>query len=369
MTGSPPLLSLHLPDTYIVKEYEPKWELAIVQKPVTLSGISGIYFCGGLCTKGRAHHAKIGEARRMHVQGTPALSGTPSADYAIDVSLVHGLLSDQHPDLANLPLQFLDAGWDNALFRLGEQLLIRLPRRSLAAVLIEHEQQWLPGLAERLPLAIPVPLRVGHPGRGYPWKWSVVPWLKGRTADHAEPHAQQAIRLAQFLRALHVPAPDAAPQNAVRGVPLAHRAEVIEARLRRLEATTNFIAPAIRQAWALALEAPRAAAATWLHGDLHPRNVLVEDGAITGIIDWGDMTAGDVATDLASIWMLFGDQRARRRALQEYGALAEATLHRARGWAVLFGVVLLETGLVDNPQHLVIGQRTLSRIAEDMGLF
>jgi aminoglycoside phosphotransferase (APT) family kinase protein len=139
--------------------------------------------------------------------------------------------------------------------------------------------------------------------------------------------------------------------------------------MRRLESTTTFISDEIRRVWELALEAPLESAANWLHGDLHARNILVEDGVITGIIDWGDMTAGDVATDLASIWMLFGDQVTRWRALQEYGALSQATLHRARGWAVLFGVVLLETGLVDNPRHMVMGQRTLDRVAEDVGLF
>jgi len=306
------------------------------------------------------------ETSRRQFLKTFSLSGSPSADFDINVSLVHGLLSDQHPDLADLPLQLLDTGWDNAMFRLGEQLLIRLPRRRLAASLIENEQHWLPVLAERLPIAIPVPVRVGSPGRGYPWKWSVLPWLKGSTADQVEPRPDQAIRLAQFLRSLHVHAPDAVPQNEVRGVPLSTRAAVTEARIRRLESTTHFISNEIRHAWQRALEAPIAGEAKWLHGDLHPRNILVENGVITGIIDWGDITAGDVATDLASIWMLFGDRLCRQRALQAYGAVPEATLQRARGWAVLFGVVLLETGLVDNPQHMVIGQNTLSRIAEDL---
>ena len=263
----------------------------------------------------------------------------------------------------------MDAGWDNAMFRLGEDLLIRLPRRQRAASLIENEQNWLPGLAQRLPIAVSAPLRVGHPGRGYPCKWSVLPWLPGRTADQAEPDANQPTRLAQFLRALHLQAPDAAPANDVRGVPLSNRAAVVEARMRRLASTTNFISNDIRQAWELALAAPLEDDAKWLHGDLHPRNVLVENGTISGIIDWGDLTAGDVATDLASIWMLFGDPLSRRRALQAYGTISEATLRRARGWAVLFGVVLLETGLLDNPKHMLIGEKTLYRVAEDDVLF
>ena len=315
-----------------------------------------------------ADHTKTGRARRMQCQGRAALSGSPAADVDIDISLVRRLLNDQHPDLAHLPLQLMDTGWDNAMFRLGGELLIRLPRRHLAASLIENEQHWLPVIAQELPIPIPVPVRVGYPGRGYPWKWSVLPWLQGITADRAEPRPDQAIRLAQFLRSLHVHAPNAAPRNEVRGVPLSKRADLIEARMRRLESTTHFISSEIRYAWQLALEAPLASEATWLHGDLHPRNILVENGVITGIIDWGDITAGDIATDLASIWMLFGDIVSRQKALQAYGATSEATLQRARGWAVLFGVVLLETGLVDNPQHMAMGQKTLSRIADDIAL-
>ena len=304
----------------------------------------------------------------MPFQSQSALSGSPLTEVNIDTSLVHSLLHDQHPDLAHLPLQLMDTGWDNVMFRLGEQLLIRLPRRRLAATLIENEQNWLPAVAERLPIAIPVPVRVGHPGRGYPWKWSILPWLRGTTADRAEPHADQAIRLAQFLRSLHTQAPESAPRNDVRGVPLSKRADATEARMRRLGSTTHCMSSEIRHAWQLALAAPVASEAKWLHGDFHPRNILVDKGVITGIIDWGDITAGDVATDLASIWMLFGDQVCRQRAFQAYGAISQATLQRARGWAVLFGVVLLETGLVDNPQHMLIGQKTLSRIAEDMAL-
>jgi aminoglycoside phosphotransferase (APT) family kinase protein len=98
-----------------------------------------------------------------------------------------------------------------------------------------------------------------------------------------------------------------------------------------------------------------------LHGDLHPRNILVEDGIVSGVIDWGDITSGDPATDLASIWMLFGDLRAHEEALRAYGKVSEATIKRARGWAILFGVMLLDTGLTDNLRNAAIGERTLRR--------
>jgi aminoglycoside phosphotransferase (APT) family kinase protein len=293
-------------------------------------------------------------------------NGTPAAEHVVDTPLVAGLLADQHPDLADLPLQVVDAGWDNALFRLGDHLAVRLPRRMAAAPLVVHEQRWLPQLAPRLTLPVPVPCRIGVPARGYPWHWSVVPWLPGAPADHHEPDAAQAQSHAAFLRSLHTPAPDDAPANPVRGVPLQQRATPVEARLRRLASTTDLITPQIWQIWHVALHAPIDTPPAWLHGDLHPRNVLVENGTIAGIIDWGDMTAGDCATDLASIWMLFADQEARRQALAAYGNLSEATLRRARGWALLFGAVLLDSGLIDNPRNAAIGARTLQRVAESV---
>jgi aminoglycoside phosphotransferase (APT) family kinase protein len=167
------------------------------------------------------------------------------------------------------------------------------------------------------------------------------------------------------LSSLHVPAPLNAPLNAFRGVPLQQRAASVEERMQRVKAKTNVINGEIENAWNQALNAPVDVEATWLHGDLHPRNVLVAKGAIAGIIDWGDMTSGDIATDLAAIWMLFGDRNARQRAIAEYANASEATLQRAKGWAVLFGVVLLDTGLVDNPRNALIGEKILRRVSED----
>ncbi len=293
-----------------------------------------------------------------------SLSGTPASDVKIDTTLVYKLLEDQHPDLAHLPIQLVDAGWDNAMFRLGDRLSVRLPRRQAAATLIENEQTWLPLLADHLPIPVPNPRRIGKPALGYPWRWSVLPWLTGTTADQEEPSANQAKRFASFLRSLHVPAPFNAPLNPVRGVLLHQRAASVEERMQRLETKTNLITQKIRSTWNLALNTPIDVEAKWLHGDLHARNVLVDNGAIAGIIDWGDMTVGDIATDLASIWMLFSDRKARQEVLAEYANVTEATLQRAKGWAVLFGVFLLDTGLVNHPRHAVMGEKTLRRIAE-----
>ena len=301
----------------------------------------------------------------MRSDGKSSSIGTPVSELEIDADLVYSLLAEQHPDLMHLPIHLVDAGWDNAMFRLGDRFSVRLPRRKAAATLIENEQTWLPLLADRLPIPVPTPYRIGKPTQNYPWRWSVLPWLAGVTADQEEPHLNQVKLFASFLRSLHVPAPFNAPANAVRGVPLNQRAVSVEERMQRLERKTNLITQKIRNTWHKALNTPVDVQAKWLHGDLHSRNILVENGAIAGIIDWGDITSGDIATDLASIWMLFSERNARQQAIAEYGNVSDATLQRTKGWAILFGVVLLDTGLVDHPRHAVMGERILRRVSED----
>jgi aminoglycoside phosphotransferase (APT) family kinase protein len=301
----------------------------------------------------------------MESDGQLHLVGTPVSEIDIDTNLVYSLLSEQHPDLAHLPIELVDTGWDNVMFRLGDRLSVRLPRRTIAATLIENEQTWLPLLAQKLTLPVPKPYRIGEPGHNYPWRWSVVPWLAGMAADQAEPHANQAKVFASFLRSLHKPAPSNAPPNASRGVPLSQRQVAIEERMQRLQTKTNLITQKLKNIWSMALDAPIDVESKWLHGDLHPRNILVENGAITGIIDWGDITSGDIATDLASIWMLFSERSTREQVLAEYTNVSQATLQRSLGWAIAFGVMLLDTGLIDHPRHAIMGERILRRVSED----
>jgi aminoglycoside phosphotransferase (APT) family kinase protein len=298
------------------------------------------------------------------VTGGPVPQGTPKAEVAVDAALVASLLTEQHPKLAALPLARLDEGWDNAMFRLGERFVVRLPRRAAAVPFIDREQAWLPVLASSLPLAVPAPVRRGRPGCGYPWPWSVVPWIAGETADLAPPDAGEAGAFGRFLDALHRPAPADAPRNPVRGVPLATRREMVEGRAARIEAATDALTPVLRRLWNEALAAPIDEAPRWLHGDLHARNVLVADGRLAGVIDWSDLAAGDRATDLASIWGLFADARAREAAMRACPGVSEATWTRARGWAFAFGVMLLDSGLADHPRHAAMGRLTLERLAE-----
>jgi aminoglycoside phosphotransferase (APT) family kinase protein len=290
--------------------------------------------------------------------------GTSPAEVKIDALLVSQLLAQQHPDLQNLAIQFVDAGWDNAMFRLGDRLAVRLPRREMAASLLENEQHWLPQLAKQFPLTVPVPLRIGVPNSLYPWHWSVIPWILGQTANEIRLNADHAQQFALFLKALHVAAPDNAPKNPFRGVPLSQRVTMLNERMQRVEAQTATISSTIRSLWQQAVDAPIDVEPTWIHGDLHPRNILVDKGGLTGVIDWGDLTAGDKATDLAALWCLFPEQHLRQQAIDVYGEVSEATLSRAKGWAILFGVVLLDSGLVDRSHHAGIGQKILHCVAQ-----
>jgi aminoglycoside phosphotransferase (APT) family kinase protein len=298
------------------------------------------------------------------VTAGPVPQGTPKAEIVVDKALVASLLAAQHPDLARLPLSLLDEGWDNVMFRLGEGLVVRLPRRAAAVPLIDREQAWLPRLAGLLPLAVPAPVRRGGPGEGYPWRWSVVPWIEGESADLAPPDAGEARTFGRFLTALHQASPPDAPRNPVRGVPLRTRREMVEARAARIEAATGALAPALRRLWDEALATPMDEADRWLHGDLHARNVLVAQGRLAGVIDWSDMAAGDRATDLAAIWGLFDSRAAREQAMRACDGVSDGTWARARGWAFAFGVMLLDSGLADHPRHAAMGRLTLSRLAD-----
>jgi aminoglycoside phosphotransferase (APT) family kinase protein len=268
----------------------------------------------------------------------------PPADVVIDEGLVRALLDAQYPMRGPRPLSFLAEGWDNAVWRLGDDRLVRLPRRESAAPLALHEHRWLPRLAPTLPLPIPAPVFVGHPEGEYPWHWSVVPLLSGSLASMRAPLSSPsaARALAGFLRALHVPAPDDAPHSPFRAVALSARADTFEERLALLDDET--VARANGE-WMLATSAPPwLGARVWIHGDLHPGNVLIESGELSGIIDFGDLTAGDPATDLAAAWMLF-EMPLVADLLSNYGVSDRALVARARGWALFFGVLL---GTIDD---------------------
>ena len=257
----------------------------------------------------------------------------------ITAELIRDLLHEQHPDLADRPLRLGARGWDNQLWRLGDDLAIRLPWATLSAdALLRKEHKWLPALAPRLPLPIPVPQRLGEPSERFPRPWIVTTWVPGTPADRAPatrgPEAADA--LAAFLTALHRPAPEGAPTGRNRGGPLADQAEGFVQGLA--SATEQGLIPdpdAVRAVWEDAVAAPEwTGPALWLHGDLHPANVLTADGTFCGVIDFGDLFAGDPACDLAAAWLLLPDGAVDRFHAAYRPTPDPATLRRARGWAV-----------------------------------
>ena len=291
---------------------------------------------------------------------------TPEADIRTDAELVAQLVGEQHPDLAG-PLRLVSDGWDNQLYRLGDELVVRVPRREVAAHLIEHEQRVLPGIAARVPVAVPTPVRVGLPSERFPWPWSIVRWIDG--IDGADVAASEravlARPLAEFVAALHIPAPADAPYNAVRGVPLAERDAAVQERLRHL--AERMEVAALAELWNAALDAPPwDGPSIWLHGDPHPGNLLLtpDRSGLAAVIDFGDVTAGDPATDLATAWLTFeADARdVFRSHLESLSSVDEATWVRAQGWAVAMASALAAHS-DDNPRMRSLATHTLAQFA------
>lgn len=294
----------------------------------------------------------------------------PPADVDITTGLVARLLSEQHPDLVDLEIKWLANGWDNVLFRLGSDLAVRLPRRVMAAPLVANELRWLPGLAARLTLPVPVPTRAGRPSGEYPYQWAVVPFFHGEplgTSELADPD-RAAELIGTFVGSLHVEAPPNAPHNPYRGQPLAERHVVTTQRLEVQGAwlsAEGIRADQVHDAWSDALEVePWSGPPVWLHGDLHPMNIIGRAGQLSAVIDFGDLTAGDPATDLMVAWYLFDPARREvfRKAVGATGnPLDDATWERGRGWAITHAAAILANS-DDNPEMRAVGLRALCRV-------
>lgn len=267
----------------------------------------------------------------------------------ITADLIRELLRDQHPDLAGLPLTLGAKGWANQTWRLGNDLAVRLPWMTRDADDLRKEHAWVPGLAPRLPLPVPVPQRLGEPSGRFPEPWIVTTWVPGEPADRSPVTRgdQAAGALAAFLTALHRPAPDQAPEGGdSRGRPLGQSAEYFPRQLEKLAGRGLIPDPdAVRAVWDDAVSAPDwTGPPMWIHADLHPANVLTADGALRGVIDFGALRAGDPAIDLAAAWILLPDDAVGRCLAAYRPALDDALLRRARGWVVLRAFAYLSIG-------------------------
>jgi aminoglycoside phosphotransferase (APT) family kinase protein len=271
------------------------------------------------------------------------------ADTEIEITadLVRDLLQQQHPDLAGLGIREVAGGWGNQMWRLGDELSVRIQRMETSPDHQLKERRWLPLLAPRLPLPIPVPVRSGAPSERFPKLWTVMTWVPGLPLDHGSitRGEQAADSLAAFLRALHAAAPADAPADTGRGAHPKDCADGFDRFFGSVDADAiGSDAAAVRAVWDDAVAAPPwEGPPVWVHGDLHPANVVVADGTLAGVVDFGDLFAGDPALDLAAAWVLL-PAGAAARFFAAYGEADDATVRRARGLAAQKSLFLMLMG-------------------------
>jgi aminoglycoside phosphotransferase (APT) family kinase protein len=289
----------------------------------------------------------------------------------IDEPLVRRLLAEQLPAWAALPLARVESsGTDNAMFRLGDDMAVRLPRRPASTAQVEKEQRWLPRLAPHLPLEIPSPLAAGTPGEGYPFAWSVYRWLEGEaaTVERWGDSSAVATDLAGFVVALRgidlAGGPRPGAHNFYRGVPLASRDAFTRTAIDALQGKIDTVA--VIAAWEAALAAPEwSGGLVWIHGDLAPGNLLVDRGRLHGVIDFGGLGVGDPAVELMPAWNLFsGDARAAFRAAVE---VDDAAWSRGRGWALTVALVQLPYYETTNPVLAESSRYVIAEVLADHG--
>lgn len=274
----------------------------------------------------------------------------------VDESLVRRLLAEQFPELAELPLEpVFPRGTDHALFRLGDDLVIRLPRIHWAAGQPEKEELWLPRIAPHLPLEVPRPVAVGEPGHGYPWRWAVHTWLPGKPAgpERFRDPCEAAEDLARFVTALRRIDTTDAPL-ARRGAPLAPPGAVVLEAIEKLRGTVDLSAVMAVLEEAVAAD-PWNGPPEWMHGDLDSRNLLVRDGRLSGLVDFGDLGVGDPACDVGAGWKLFSGEA--RRVFRDALEVDDAMWARARGHTVAQAVMALSYYTLENNPTLVLEAR------------
>jgi aminoglycoside phosphotransferase (APT) family kinase protein len=291
---------------------------------------------------------------RMHVE-----------ELETDALLVRRLLAAQFPEWAGLSIERVrSSGTDNALYRLGDDLVVRLPRIHWAAGGVDKDLLWLPKLAPLLPVAVPVPLATGEPAEGYPWTWGVYPWLAGENPTIDRIPNSLTYEVADFVNALHRIQPPGEP-IAGRGRPLAEvQDEMALAALLELKGMIDV--DAATAAWNEALQAPPwSGRPVWVHGDLLGGNLLLEGGHLTGVIDWGGAGIGDPACDLIVAWGLL--PRDLRPAFRAKLGVDDETWARGRGWALSVGLIALPYYKDTNPTLAGTARHLIREVLADAG--
>jgi aminoglycoside phosphotransferase (APT) family kinase protein len=286
----------------------------------------------------------------------------------ITAELVARLVREQFPGWAGLPVRPVDAdGIDNATFRLGETMSVRLPSADCYLEQVDKEQRWLPVLARRLPLPIPEPLARGIPGRGYPRPWSVYRWIEGEpaSAESVTDMVAFAADLARFLSALYAIDPAGGPgpgtHNFFRGGPLARYDRETRHALAALRGRIDTARAA--QVWGTALRATWTGSPVWFHGDAQPGNLLIQDGRLSAVIDFGTSGVGDPACDTTIAWTFLSGESSRvfGRGLP----FDDSTWARGRGWAIWKAMIVLVRSLRDDPEDAELTTRIIEAILAD----
>lgn len=276
-----------------------------------------------------------------------------------DVSLVDELVRTQFPRWQGLPIRHVEhGGTDHAIYRLGEELAVRLPRIEGAKDHVARDAVVLPRFAPLLPVAVPELLAVGEPAGNYPYRWSVVRWLGGDIAPVEAVAGDVGIRLAELVQAVQKIDASGEPWTTYRGrLDLSSGDDHVRRSIAELGGD-----PRLTALWEEALSAPRwSEAGRWLHADLHQGNLLFTDGELTGVIDWGSAGVGDPAADLMTAW-LYLDERGRKAFRRELGEFDDATWVRARGWAMHLAVLALPYYRVTNPFLADVATHTLEQL-------
>ena len=286
-------------------------------------------------------------------------------EFPIDEALVCSLIADQFPEWGSLPVRRVDsAGTDNAMFRIGDELVARLPRISGAVVGIAKEQHILPLLVGRLPVTTPRIRGIGKPGVSFPWTWTVLDWIDGESLDRGAAFDEGILAgdLAAFLRELHVitSLPGLEPGEG-RGEPLSGRNEATRSTIQVLADDLN-VEKALA-IWDAALAVPYDSAPRLVHGDVMPGNLVERDGRLHAVIDFGAMAVGDPAVDLMPAWNLFGPNG--RALFREATGAGPGSWAKAKGWALSQAVIALPYYRETNPVLAGIARRTITAVLAD----
>ena len=298
------------------------------------------------------------------MSNTPDLGPVPQR-IIVDAEQVRRLVGQQFLRWAGLPVQpVANGGWDNWTFRLGAGMVVRLPSAAEYALAVDKEQRWLPALAPQLPLPVPVPLAKGEPGAGYPYSWSVYPWLGGEpaSADRIADPVRFAVDLAGFLTALQGIYPAGGPRpgkhNWFRGGTLRTYDGQVQDALAALD--RHIDVGLAREIWKTALDARWDGVESWFHGDVAEGNLLLNDGQLAAVIDFGTCGVGDPACDLAIAWTLLTADG--RQAFRERLSGREAAWARGRGWALWKTLAACACTLGNDDEEAVGARRVLGEI-------